>query len=198
MRLIIPLCFACILSSPAVAQGSDLITESTATVGRGGAFASNGSFIAGVVAVADFGARWGRPSGTRWGFSVLAGRDFPNEATLVGLRVRLGHRVSQGFVEASLAGIASSAGTGGVGNSQGLGASAGLAYYPASWGGLLVQLDVLPTWKSVEVPTPPDYATETLTHEPALSFGARLAGKAGVASWLGAALVGLLAIAFHE
>ena len=177
-------------SAPATAQTrARLITESTATAGRGGAFASNNSFIAGVAAVADLGVRWVRPSGIGFGVSMLGGRDFPNEATLVGLRMRLSRRIGQGMFEGSIAGIASSAGPGGIGHADGLGATLGLAFYPASWGALVVQLDVLPTYREVPF-SGPGASTEELIRRPALSGGVRLAGQAGVLPWLGAGVVG--------
>jgi len=185
-------------TAPAAAQTRiQLITESTATVGRSGAFASNNSFIAGVTAVADAGLRWVRPSGLGFGVSMFAGRDFPNEATLVGLRLRLSHRIGQGTLEGAVAGVASSAGTGGVGHASGLGASLGLAYYPASWGALIVQLDAIPTYHAVPFPGP-EGSTEELTRRPALSAGIRLAGRTGIVPWLGAGLIGGLSLLFKQ
>ncbi len=201
MRLVpaLFLTWTCVFTSaPAAGQTRiHLITESTATVGRGGAFVSNNSFIAGVAAVADAGLRWVRPSGMGLGVSVLGGRDFPNEATLVGLRLRLSRRLGQGMLEGAIAGIASSAGPGGLGHADGLGASLGLAYYPASWGALIVQLDVLPTYREVLLPGPGG-STEELTRRPALSGGVRLSGRAGVLPWLAAGVIGGLWLAIKD
>lgn len=174
-----------------------VITESTATIGRGGALASNGSSIAGVAAVADLGLRWVRPSGMGLGVSLLGGRDFPNEATLVGVRLRLSRTVGRGMLEGAITGIASSAGSGGLGHASGLGGSLGLAYYPVAATALVMQLDMIPTYHYAAVPGP-DGATEDLTRRPALSGGVRLAGRTGVLPWLGAGIVGALAVLIND
>jgi hypothetical protein len=191
-----------LLATSVLAQTSrELITESTVTVGRGGELGAP-TFLTGVVPVADFGVRWTRRSGMGVGVSVFGGRDFPNEAMLVGLRLRLSRRIGSGMFEGSISGIASSAGSGGLGQRDGLGASLGIAYYPVQAFALLVQLDVIPTYRAANMtgisPGDPAWRSETLERQPAVSIGARLARRPGRIPWIGGATLGVLAILLHE
>ncbi|MGH7426762.1 MAG: hypothetical protein ACREMW_14920 [Gemmatimonadales bacterium] len=170
-----------------------LITESTVTFGRGGALRSNDSFIAGAVTVVDLGVRWTWPSGLGLGVSVFGGRDFPNEATLVGARARLSRAIHRSRLEGSLALVASSIGSGGIGHARGFGASVGMAWYPVPWTAVIAQVDFIPTWKGTGVS--PGAAP---SRSAALSAGVRLGGRAGLVSWIGAGIVGVLAAAISN
>jgi hypothetical protein len=196
MRVILVLGWSSLVLAPAHGQSRrNWITESTVTFGRGGAFVSNSSFLAGAVGLADVGLRWSSPSGRSLGFSVAAGRDFPNEASLVGVRARAAREWGSNRLEASLGLFGSSAGVGGIGHSAGLGGIVGLAYYPARWGALIGQLDLLPTFPDsaglAQTPVPP-------TRKPAASVGVRVAGRAGMVPWLGSGLVALLWLVFKD
>lgn len=194
-------CLILLSTSVLVQTSRELITESTVTVGRGGELGSP-TFITGVVPVADFGVRWTRQSGLGVGVSVFGGRDFPNEAMLVGLRFRLGRRMGSGMFEGSISGVASSAGSGGLGHRDGLGASLGVAYYPVQSFALLVQLDMIPTYRAANMtglsPGDPGWRSETLKRQPAISIGARLARRPGRIPWIAAATLGVLAILVHD
>jgi hypothetical protein len=184
--------------APAVAVAQTvrhLITESTATVGRGGELSGSNGFVTGVVAVADAGVRWTRRSGLGFGVSVFAGRDFPNEATLVGLRLRISRRVGSGMLEGAVSGVASSAGPGRLGHTEGLGAILGLAYYPVPSMAVLMQLDILPTYRAGPW-ADPSAPSEILSRPPAVSMGARLAGRPGRIPWIAAGILGGMAILF--
>ena len=191
-----------VLSTSVVAQNTrELITESTVTVGRGGELGSP-TFFTGVVPVADFGIRWTRRSGLGFGVSIFGGRDFPNEAMLAGVRLRLSRRVGSGMLQGAISAVASSAGPGGLGHRDGLGASLGAAYYPVRSIAFVVQLDMIPTYRAANTagisPADPSWQSETLRRSPAFSVGARLARRPGRIPWLGAAILGGLAIVMHE
>jgi len=191
-----------LLATSVLAQSRrELITESTVTVGRGGELGYS-TFITGAVAVADVWVRGIRQSGAGFGFSIFGGRDFPNEATLVGLRLRLSHRIGSGMFEGSIAAVASSAGSGGLGHVDGLGAILGAAYYPVTSLALVVQVDMIPTYRAANTsgisPADPAWQSETLRRRPAIALGARLARRPGRIPWIGAALLGGYALLLHD
>jgi len=166
------------------------------TVGRGGELGSP-TFFTGVVPVADLGVRWTGRSGVGFGVSIFGGRDFPNEAMLVGVRLRLSRRIRSGLFEGAISAVASSAGPGGLGHGDGLGVIVGAAYYPVRSLAVVVQLDVIPTYRAT-TPTDPLWQSATLTRRPAISVGARVARRVARISWIGGAILGGLAIVLQE
>ena len=200
-----PYCrMALLLLTPVVAQAQasrHWIPETTVTFGRSGpAYQGPGSDA---VALADLGLRWSHPSGTGWGLSLTAGYDFPNEASLVGGRVRITREWGRSRLEGSLAVLASSVGDGG------LGGIIGFAFYPRPWGAVVVQLDLVPTGRWDEPcalrrpddpfdPLCPDFDSGEPAREPTVSFGFRAGERAGVYTWLGSAAVALLALVFKD
>jgi len=184
-------------TSTAAQSHREVITESTVTVGRGGELSGGG-----LVPVADLGIRWTRPSGFGYGFTVFGGRDFPNEATLVGVRLRVTQATRLGTVEGALSAVASSAGSGGLGHPAGLGGILGLAYYPVASLAVLAQLDVIPTYEATApnglTPGDPGFSSETLRRRPALSAGIRLARRPGLVTLMGGAALGIVAIAYDH
>ncbi len=188
---------------PLSAQGQssqNWITETSLTWGRGGpAYQGPGSDA---VALVDLGRRWSYPPGTGWGVSFAGGYDFPNEASLVGGRVRLTRELAQGRLEGSLAAVASSVGDGGMGG------IVGLAFYPRPWGALVVQLDLVPTappenycsHRTEYDPYDPlcDGVTDDPTRDPTVTFGFKAAEHVGLYTWMGAAGIGLLAFLLKD
>jgi len=197
MKRLLNVCLILLPTSLLAQGGRELITESTVTVGRGGELGAP-TFFTGVVPVADLGVRWTRPSGVGFGVSIFAGRDFPNEATLAGVRLRLSRRIGSGLFEGAISAVASSAGAGGLGHRDGLGMIVGAAYYPVRSLAVVVQLDVIPTYRGANTPgmSPgdPSWQSETLQRRPGVSIGARLARRPGRIPWVGAAILGGLAI----
>ncbi len=196
MKRLLNVCLILLPTSVLAQGGRELITESTVTVGRGGELGSP-TFFTGVVPVADLGVRWTGRSGVGFGVSIFGGRDFPNEAMLVGVRLRLSRRIRSGLFEGAISAVASSAGPGGLGHGDGLGVIVGAAYYPVRSLAVVVQLDVIPTYRAT-TPTDPLWQSATLTRRPAISVGARVARRVARISWIGGAILGGLAIVLQE
>jgi hypothetical protein len=182
------------LSVPLSAAGQSSktwITETTVTWGRGG-FAYQG-IGSDAVATADLGRRWTGPTGVGRGFSLSGGYDAANEAFLIGGRGRYSRAWRQHLWEASLGLFFSSLDEGAVGG------VAGVAFYPAPWGALVLQLDLMPTDAQIgcragDVCNGPD--TLSGGSDLAVTYGLRIAERPAVLSWLGTGLLGLAALAF--
>ena len=194
MRTIVLLTLMSLSFPPVSAQAQasrHWITETTVTVGRGGPFAPSDDFIAGVVVLGDLGVRWSNPSGIGWGFSAASGYDLPNEAFLLGVRARITREWDRGRLEGSLGVLASSAG-----NNGSWGGMVGLAFYPGpwTWGAVVAQFDLLPTYPNA------GFGVGDLipTRDPAVSVGLRIGERPGLFSWSGAAVVGLLALILKD
>jgi len=169
------------------------ITETTVTWGRGG-FAYQGTGTD-AVATGDLGVRWTKPDGSGWGLSFTSGYDAANEAFLIGGRGRHSRTWSEHRWEGSLAVLFSSLDQGGVGG------IAGVAFYPWTWGALVLQLDAMPTNAQIgcvagQICNGP--STLSGGSDVALSYGVRLAERPALASWLAVGAAGLLAWAIGD
>ncbi len=177
------------------------ITETTLTFGRSGpAYQGPGSDA---VALADLGVRWSYPSGMGLGVSFTGGYDVPNEASLVGGRARVTREWGRTRLEGFVSVLASSVGDGG------LGGSVGFAFYPRSWGALVVQLDLVPTGRYNDPcanrasydpfdPLCPDLDSGEPTRDPTLSFGFRASERPALYTWAGSAAFALLALVLKD
>lgn len=161
------------------------ITETTVTFGRSGP-AYQGNLLSTAVAVGDLGARWDLASGAGWGVSGAGGYDFPNEAVLVGARVRWSRRWGPRRLEGTVSGFYSSLDQGN------LGSTVGVAFYPHPWGAVVAQLEFMPTFPREEWDSP------DVNHGPALSLGIRASERLGLASWGGAAVLAVVALIFAQ
>ena len=106
------------------------------------------------------------------------------------------------MLEGAISVVASSAGSGGLGHADGLGAILGVAYYPVRSFAVVMQLDVIPTYRAADMtgisPGDPAWHSETLSRRPAFSMGARLARGPGRIPWIAGAILGGYALIQHD